>query len=210
MSLHSSHKFSLPQAPCNEFIVFFRKSTNVHVHFDQSLDEVQRTIVLMRPQIVNLLALFRYQLFQVDPIRWTALRDVKRKLHKVYLIELMWNARVLRGIKLEGLFLRHVVEVEHKWVHNRQALLLDDLQNSWQMTLANRRNIEALAPVQQVQDALKLLIAFVERVHEQAVAILWDKGNQSKLEKFLLEESFPCLLTIITNVPSFRHSPFKL
>jgi len=83
------------QAPCDEFVIFLRESTNIQVHFDQSLDEVQRTIVLVRPQIINLLALLRNQLLQIYSIRRTGY------------------------VKLESLFLRHVVEVEHEWVHNR-------------------------------------------------------------------------------------------
>lgn len=57
-----------PQAPCDQLVVLFCESTNVHVHFDQSLNKVQWSVVLVRPQIVDLLAMFWNQLLQIDPI----------------------------------------------------------------------------------------------------------------------------------------------
>jgi hypothetical protein len=64
----STEGFRLPQAPGDKLIVFFRENSHVHVHFNQALDEVERPVVLVRPNIINLLALFWYQLLQVDAI----------------------------------------------------------------------------------------------------------------------------------------------
>lgn len=112
-----------------------------------------------------------------------------------------------RRIELEGLVLGQVVEVKHKRMHDWQAFLLDDLQDGWQVTLAHRRHIEALAPVEQVENALQLLVGLVKCVHEQAIAIL---STKARYKSCSIKSSSEGVLTIITKVPSFLHSPFKL
>jgi hypothetical protein len=64
----STEGFRLPQAPGNKLVVFLGENSHVHVHFNQALDEVERPVVLVWPNIINLLALFWYQLLQVDAI----------------------------------------------------------------------------------------------------------------------------------------------
>lgn len=59
------------KAPGDEVILLLCECTDVQVHLDQPLDEVQRAIVCMRPQIVDFKAIIRNQLLQVDSLRCT-------------------------------------------------------------------------------------------------------------------------------------------
>jgi hypothetical protein len=64
--------FVSPQTPGNKLVVILRENSHVHVHLNQALNEVQRSVMLVRPQIVNLFALFWNQLLQINSLGCTA------------------------------------------------------------------------------------------------------------------------------------------
>jgi hypothetical protein len=60
------------QAPSNQ-LVFFGERADVQIHFNQPLDEVQRTIVFVWPQIVDLLTVLGNHWPERNALHWTAI-----------------------------------------------------------------------------------------------------------------------------------------